>query len=198
MRLWIKAGLTAAMAALLVPAAARAVVFDFESNAQNTTTPFTDTIGGLSATFTGSASVCSSTGFFATLSGNVLIQSLCGSTTEAGPLDVSFSSDLSGASFDFATAGGSSMVTLQAFENATLVSSATLTSTIPSGFFNGEGVASATGMFNRLLVTGSTVLALDNIDATPQSSQVPEPASLALFGAGLAGAGLMWRRRKAA
>ena len=48
------------MAVALAPVAAQAVTFDFEFNSPGTTTPFTDTVLGLSATFTGEASVCGS------------------------------------------------------------------------------------------------------------------------------------------
>jgi hypothetical protein len=67
---WVKMGCAVAMTAALVPAAAQATLFDFESIALGTTTNFTDTVGGLSVTFTGSASVCAAGGLFATLAGH--------------------------------------------------------------------------------------------------------------------------------
>lgn len=75
MSLWVNAGRALAMAVALAPAAAQAVTFDFEDIAPGTVLPFTDTIGGLSATFTGSASVCASGGLFVSLTGNVEVQS---------------------------------------------------------------------------------------------------------------------------
>jgi hypothetical protein len=116
MRLATKAGFAILMAAAVAPAAARAVTFDFEANTPGTTTPFTDTVGGLSATFTGQASVCASGGLFQTLTANVLIQDRC-VLNQSGPLGVSLSSDLSTASFDFATAGG--VASLQCKRSAT-------------------------------------------------------------------------------
>jgi hypothetical protein len=195
MRLATKAGFAILMAAAVAPAAAQAVTFDFEANTPGTTTPFTDTVGGLSATFTGQASVCASGGLFHTLTANVLIQDLC-VINQSGPLGVSLYSDLSTASFDFATAGGVASLTVQAFENANLVSTSTFTSSVPPGFFNGEGLASVTGTFNRLVLTSADILAIDNINATPQTG-VSEPASMSLLGAGLCALILARRRRKA-
>ena len=59
MSLWVKAGRALAMAAALVPAAAHATlfngtaVFDFENITAGTPLPFSDTVSGLTATFTG-------------------------------------------------------------------------------------------------------------------------------------------------
>jgi hypothetical protein len=109
--LWVKSGRALAMAAALVPAAAQATLFDqaaffdFENIAAGTPLPFTETLNGLSATFTGNASICASGGLFVTLTGNVSIQELCSPNTQTGPLGISFSEDLSSVSFDFATAG---------------------------------------------------------------------------------------------
>jgi hypothetical protein len=92
------------MTAALVPAAAHATLFDFENVALGTTTNFTDTVGGLSATFTGSASVCAVGGLFVTLAGHVEAQELCNNPAngaQTGPLGISFSSDQSSVSFDF-------------------------------------------------------------------------------------------------
>ena len=78
MRLAIKAGFATLMAAALASLAAQAVTFDFEFNSPGTTTPFTATVLGLSATFTGEASVCGSIPQIPhPLTGNVLIQDLC-------------------------------------------------------------------------------------------------------------------------
>jgi hypothetical protein len=200
---WVKAGCAVAMTAALVPAAAQATLFDFENIALGTTTTFTDTVGGLTATFTGSASVCAAGGLFVTLSGNVEIQDLCNNPAngaQTGPLGISFSSDQSSVSFDFATLelvpGTPGSLTVQAFENGNLVSTTVFNSTVPPGHPGGEGVASITGTFNRLVLTGDTsdtLLAIDNIN-----TGVPEPTSIALLGAGLACLALVWRRRDAA
>jgi hypothetical protein len=192
MSLWIKAGRALAMAAALVPAAAQAVTFDFEDIAPLTPTPFTETVGGLSATFTGSAFVCASGGLFVALTGNVLAQELCGPGVQTGPLGISFSKDLSSVSLDFATAAGPGTLTAEALENGNPVSTSTFNSTVPPGYFSGEGFASVAGRFNSLTLTSADLLAIDNI-STPA---VPEPASIAVLGAALAGLILIGRRRK--
>jgi hypothetical protein len=200
---WVKAGCAVAITAALVPAAAHATLFDFENVALGTTTNFTDTVGGLSATFTGSASVCAAGGLFVTLAGHVEAQELCNNPAngaQTGPLGISFSSDLKGVTFDFATLelvpGTPGSLTVQAFENGNLVSTTVFNSTVPPGpgHPGGEGVASITGTFNRLVLTGDTsdtLLAIDNIN-----TGVPEPTSIALLGTGLAGLLLVRRRRK--
>ena len=201
--LWVKAGRTFAMAAALVPAAAQATLFDqaalfdFENIAAGTPLPFSDTANGLTATSTGNASVCAVGGLFVSLSGNAEIQEICAAGNQTGPLGIGFSSDLSSVSFDFATVGGAGTLTLEALENGTPVSTSTFNSTVPPGnFSNGEGLASVFGIFDALILTGGTgdtLLAIDNI-STPA---VPEPASIALLGGGLAGCVLVRRRRKA-
>ena len=175
--------------------AARAdAVFDFEADLAGTPSPFTDTVNGLSAAFGGSASVCDSTGLVQSLTGKVLIQSFCGPSPGSGPRTIAFSSDLTGISFKFANAGGTSTLTLAAFENATSIGTATFTSTLPPGLFNGEGMASFSGTFNRLTLTSGALLALDNINAS--TSSVPEPASFATIASGVGLLAAFARKRK--
>src|SRR5690242_15646096 len=90
-------------------------LFDFETNAAGTPTPFTNTFNGVSATFGGSARVCDSQDFFQSLAGQILIQNFCGSSSDSGPLTISFSSPLTAIAFDFAVAGSSGTLSLSAF-----------------------------------------------------------------------------------
>ncbi len=162
---------------LFVPSIAKPdVIFDFESDPSNLTTPFSNTVNGRSATFTGNASVCDSGGIFQSLSGNVLIQGFCGPSTETGPISLSFSSNLTNVVLTFATPASMGTLTLAAFEDGTAAGSMQFASTLPNGRSNGEGSANFSGMFNRLTLSSTSPLALDNIKIT--SAPVPEPASL--------------------
>jgi hypothetical protein len=71
---------------------------------------------------------------------------------------MSFSFDLKGVTFDFATLelvpGTPGSLTVQAFEDEHLVSTTVFNSTVPPGHPGGKGVASITGTFNRLVLTG--------------------------------------------
>jgi hypothetical protein len=168
-------------------------LFTFESNAPNTATPFTDNVSGLSAAFGGKASVCDSQGIFQSLSGNVLVQGLCGPSTESGPLSASFPGNLTSINLDFGTAGTTGTLTLTAFENDTEVGSANFTSILPSGQANGEGSASFSGSFNRVMLSSDSLLAIDNINA---QTTAPEPSTIATVFAGAALLAGYTRRRK--
>jgi hypothetical protein len=159
---------------------AATILFNFDTDPAPETTPFTDTVGGLSATFSGEASVCATGTVLTSLTGNVLIQDFC-AAGQSGPLSITFSSELSSISFNFATAGSAAEVTLSAFENTAFVGSSNFTGILDADS-DGEGVASFTGIFNtvQLSNTAGVVMAIDNVSATA----VPEPANFALtFGA---------------
>jgi len=178
---------------LLVCKARAGTIFDFESNTVPTSTTFTDTVGSLIATFAGPATVCASGGLFASLTGNVLIQSFC-APNNVGPLTISFNSNITSLSLDFATSGGPASLSLAAFENGTPVGTNNSVSSDPLGYFDGEGVASFTGLFNSVTLTSSDFIAIDNVSV----SAVPEPASTGMLLAALALlSALVWNRRLA-
>ncbi len=157
-----------------IPASADSI-FNFESTPSGTKFPLSLTNNGITASFVGSASVCASGGLFATLSGNVAIQSLCG-LGQSGPLSIAFSKNLSALSFDFATAGGPGSLSVKLFENGVGVGSQIFNSVDPAGRLNGEGFASLSGTFNSVTLTGNTFLAADNLDAV--ATVTPEPATI--------------------
>ncbi len=187
-----------ATAALSIAANA-STIFNFDNDSLGTTTNFTDTVNGLSATF---SSTSDPGGFvvyasmFETLTGNVL-----GDPGPAGAdnlnLSVNFSGNLSAVTLDFATAdfGTPSPLTLTAYENSKLVGSASSTGQFLSGFTFPEGeVAFAGGNFNQLVISSpATDFAVDNINVV---TATPEPAAVALFGAGLLALGIPALRRK--
>jgi len=169
-----------------------AALFTFEGLPTGRTTPFTYTVDGLSASFSGSASVCDSTGLFTNLTGNVLIQAYCVGA-QSGMLSVTFSSDITNLSLNFANQAGPGTLAVTAFENSTQVATGLFSSAVPPGGFNGEGLASISGVFNRVTLSGSTVLALDNFNA---SAGVPEPSAAAMILGGIALIGAMARRAR--
>ena len=179
-------------------------IFNFNSDAVGKATAFTDTdtVSGLSATFTSSGDpggfVVGPT-FFATLTGNVLL--------DPGPaglnnltLTIAFSAPQASLSMNFATNSvGGVPFDLSAFNGATGVGSSTATGTVPLGFIFPEGVMSFSGpAFNRVVLSAPTALdfAIDNVNVNV--SAVPEPGSLSLVAfSGLFGAIVITRLRRA-
>ena len=180
--------------------ASSVIDFDFDSDALGTSTTFTDTEDGLSATFSSSADPGGFVVYptmFETLTGNVL--------GDPGPafasnisLDVSFNQDLSAITLDFATADfvTPSPFTITAYENSTLVGSNTSTGEFLPGFTFPEGeITFEGGNFNNIVLsTPSPDFAVDNIQVL---ATAPEPGTLTMFAAGLflTGAGAVRRRR---
>ncbi len=187
----------------LAAAANASTVFNFDADNLGTSTTFTDTVDGLSATF-------SSTGdpggfvvyqsFFETLTGNVL-----GDPGPAGldnlALTVNFSQNLSAVELDFATSDfiTPSPLTLAAYENSTLVGSNSLPGEFLPGFTFPEGEIAFDGaIFNQIVISSTaTDFAVDNINVIPAAA-APEPATCALLGAGLLALGIPAVRRKSA
>ncbi len=180
MRLFLAAG-------AFCVAANASTVFNFDTDNLGTFTNFTDTVGGLSATF---SSAADPGGFvvypsiFDTLTGNVL-----GDPGPAGldnlALNIAFSQNIAAVTLDFATADFStpSPLTLSAYEGSNLVGSISATGSVPGGFSFPEGAVSFSGGAFDQLVISSTALdfAVDNISVTP----TPEPTAIPLLGAGL-------------
>lgn len=168
-----------------------ATVFNFDGDNVGTYTPFTDTVNGLSATFSSPADpggfvIYANNGFFDTLTGNVL-----GNPGPAGldnlNLSVAFSQNQSSVSLDFATFdyGSPSPLTIDAYQNSTLIGSMTATGAIPTdfGFVFPEGQISFSGAaFNNIVISsGAPDFVVDNISV----SSVPSPPSSWLLAAGV-------------
>jgi hypothetical protein len=191
---------TTLLLAMALPCAAGSInaVFNFDSDALGTSTTFTDTSTGISATFSSGADpggfvIYSS--MFETLTGNVL-----GDPGPAGldnlALNVAFSTDLSAITLDFATSDFivPSPLTLSAYENGNLVGSNTLAGMFLAGFTFPEGEIAFSGAnFNRVAITSTaTDFAVDNIHVATASA--PEPSTFLLLGTALVAVG-RWRRR---
>jgi hypothetical protein len=177
-----------ASACLCVPASA-STVFNFDTDTQGTSTTFTDTVGGLSATFfsnvdPGGFEVVPS--IFDTLTGNVL-----GDPGPAGEsnlfLGVEFSQTLNSINLDFATEDFTtpSLFGLIAFDNGSPVGEAFSFGSFLPGFTFPEGEVSLSGVnFNALEIgSDAPAFAIDNIAVNVATT--PEPASLLLMGSGL-------------
>jgi PEP-CTERM motif len=165
------------------------VVFNFDSDPSGQATPFTDSSGGVLATFTSSGDPGGfgiAASFFETLTGQVLL--------DPGPaglnnltLSIVFSTTASAISMDFAT---NSMIgvpfDLAAYSGSTLVGTATATGSIPGGFTFPEGMITFnSASFDKVVLSAPDAVdfAIDNVSLTTGPA-VPEPATafLMVFG----------------
>jgi hypothetical protein len=193
------AAAAAVVAASAVAAPAAAQTYNFDAIAEGTATPLSITNGGVTATFSspadpGAFEVLTNDGFFSpALSGNVLYR-----PAGASDLRIGFSETLGALSLVFASNFAPS-VTLQAFFGATLVGSVSAAGTAPPGFAFPEGTLSLSGLtFDNVRVSAATEFAIDNVVVRP-AQVIPEPATVALVGAGVVAlGGLAGRRRRAA
>lgn len=180
------------------------VVFDFNSDPvgpdfYGSLTPFSETHSGLTATFSspafeGGFAVALVPFFAPPFTGNMLY--------DPGPipvsniaLDITFSSNLTSISMDFAT-DGAGLFVLTAFEGGVAVGSVAATGTIPTGFQYPQGSITFGGLtFDSIELTAPDTphFAIDNLDAVVAA---PEPASLVLLGTGLAGLLALAARKK--
>ena len=185
-----------------VPAVwAGTVTFNFDSDATGKPTQFTDTTGGVSATFSSNGDpggFAVGPSFFQSLTGQVLI--------DPGPaglnnltLTVLFSTTGSSVTLDFATNSRTGVpFDLSAFDGSTLVGTVSATGTIPGGGFTfPEGVISFSGAaFNEIVLSAPNAkdFAVDNIAFTSGPS-VPEPSTALLMLIGGAAILTLARRR---
>lgn len=190
-----------ALPALLVGMTANAsIIFDFDQDAPGTSTTFTDTVNGLSATFSSSADPGGFVVYptiFETLTGNVL--------GDPGPafadninLDVNFSQNLSAIELNFATADfiTPSPFTLTAYENSAMVGSVTSTGQFLAGSpFPESEIAFEGANFDQVVFSSTAAdFAIDNVNVT--SATAPEPGTFGLLIGGLLLSGISMIRRR--
>jgi hypothetical protein len=182
---------------MAIPAhSSNVATFNFDSDPIGEPTPLSDTNNGLTATFNSPADpggFAVGPTFFTTLTGNVLLDP--GPSFASGiPLDIAFSANATSVSMLFAT-DGSGTFFLNAYENGTLVGSASAFGIIePTGFPEGTITFNAAS-FNSIVLTSPSTpyFAIDNMSVT--TGAVPEPSCLALMGIGFLGLGSMLLRR---
>jgi hypothetical protein len=182
---------------------AESITFDFEDVPLGRVTSFTETKGGIVATFT--TTDPSGLDVYQN-SGSFFPPPFMGHAVENGtgfPIIVTFSMPLESASVDFAMdnlQGISTLFTMKAYSGGTggtlLATSGTLgTPPAPLGFPQGTGTISALG-FDTLVFSGPQPgLAIDNLTVSTAVSAVPEPGTLSMLLIGLL-AVTCWNKRK--
>jgi hypothetical protein len=175
-----------------------ATILNFDTDAIGTTTQFTDTVNGLSATF---SSPADPGGFeiepsiFQALTGNVLGDPGTAFANNI-PLTITFNQDLSALGAVFATAdfGAPSPFTLTAFLGSTQVGTVSATGIVPIGFSFPEGEIAFEGSpFNSVVFSSPAPdFAIDDVAV----ATAPEPALNAMVGFALICLGAVCTRRK--
>lgn len=197
----------AAMSVLAFSAApAAAAVFSFETDPLGQATPFSSSSTALTASFAGPSatdpgafqiSYNSTSGplpLYSNLQGAFLGTAL-DSLDPLSPLLITFSQPIAAISLDFALGGRTGALNLSTDAGG----SAQAVGAVPGGFNYVEGSLRFSGapFTSVTLSTDAISLAVDNIVASDGAAAVPEPATVLLLGAGLAGASGLRRRRRA-
>jgi len=167
-------------------------LFTFDTDTVGTATAFSNTVNGITATF---SSTSDPGGFevfgplgFVTITGNFLGQ---GPAAPDGlPLDISFSTNLQSISLNFGLDDTGSL-TLTAYEGLTPVGTVTVAGSIPPGISVPEGFLMFDGAtFNSVVISSTTasdsLFGVGNIDVS-SAVTMPEPGTLALLAVGLFG-----------
>lgn len=212
MKIFTKTHLSLAALALLglavgTPAHAQVGLFTFDTDAAGTATQFSDTSGGITATFSSPADpggflvTSNPAGTSVLLSGQVLTTNT--GNTAGAPLNIAFSQNLAAVTLDFVDDGQVGQTfTLNAFENGTAVGTVTVPGFLAPGDLFAEGVIGFFGPapFNSIQLSTATApfFAIDNVGAV--AAPVPEASTTASFGLlltlGLGGLVVAAKRRK--